>query len=147
MKLIFSKTILNAQELESLVKEVSDLVTIPALILLTGDLGAGKTSFVSAFCMLHNISDVQSPTYSIHNCYVSKTGIVVDHLDLYRLESADELESAGLFDILTKHAAYKFVEWPERANNAYESYKGSIFKIKISIVDEQKRIFDFYKIS
>lgn len=146
MKLIFSKSIGTVDEMKSLAAEVNQILPKRSLVLLAGDLGAGKTTFVAAFCGLHNISQVASPTYAIHNRYDSGQASV-DHLDLYRLEDEDKLESAGVADILQQPADYKFIEWPERFSGIENFFPDSIYKLVLTKNDETGRKADFYQIS
>ncbi len=146
MKKIFTKTVNGLAELAGLADEVNKHLPKKSIVLLAGDLGAGKTSFVSAFCGLHNISQVSSPTYAIHNRYDSDKASV-DHLDLYRLEDQDKLESAGVLDILQQEADYKFIEWPERLPGV-ESLDGfSIYKLFLTKTFDSGRQADFFKIN
>jgi len=87
----------------------------PLVIGLRGDLGSGKTTWVRA--MLRGLGypgRVPSPTYTLLEQYACG-GLVVVHLDLYRLRSADELENLGLRDWLAEPQRWLAVEWPERA--------------------------------
>jgi len=81
-------------------------------ILLSGDLGAGKTTLVRG--LLHELGhegEVPSPTFAIVQPY-EEVDPPVWHADLYRIESAGELDELGLDSLA--HAAL-VVEWPERA--------------------------------
>lgn len=96
---------------EQLAKRIAD----PSVIYLSGELGAGKTTFSRGFLRGrgHNGS-VKSPTYTIVEPYESLPDMPVFHLDLYRLGSADELAYLGLEDYLGREAVL-LIEWPERA--------------------------------
>lgn len=84
------------------------------ILLLSGPMGAGKTSFVSALVELLGGKTVASPTYALHHEYVLKDGKVVDHWDLYRVDDPGELEAAGFWDHLWQADGLFIVEWPER---------------------------------
>lgn len=146
MKKIFSKSISGLDGLAELASDINKMTETKSIILLTGDLGAGKTAFVSAFCKIHNISQVSSPTYAIHNRYDSGQ-ISIDHLDLYRLEDRDKLESAGVFDIFQQLADYKFIEWPERVNGIETYFTNPTYKLILTKTGETGRQADFFKIS
>ena len=84
------------------------------LVLLVGDLGAGKTTLARALIrtLLGDPSlDVPSPSFSLVQPYEGPAGPVL-HADLYRLASAAEIDELGLFD---QPSAIVLVEWPERA--------------------------------
>jgi len=86
----------------------------PCVVLLEGDLGAGKTQFVNWFLQALGAPQVgASPTFAIHHSYATPSG-VVDHLDLYRLQDDSELESCGFWDLLAQPKALLFVEWANR---------------------------------
>lgn len=82
------------------------------ILLLKGNLGAGKTTF-SQF-LLKNLGShdkVSSPTYAIVNEYDTPKGNVF-HFDLYRMKSADEVEDIGIHEYLD-NAFLCIIEWPE----------------------------------
>jgi tRNA threonylcarbamoyladenosine biosynthesis protein TsaE len=82
---------------------------------LSGDLGAGKTTFVRGLLRgLGYQGRVPSPTYTLLEHY-RVDGRDIVHVDLYRLGSESDLESIGLRDWLALPALWLFVEWPERA--------------------------------
>lgn len=81
-----------------------------------GNLGAGKTTLVQHLCQTLNVEDpVNSPTFSIINNYQgNKEGepVSIHHLDLYRLESFEEVLDIGIEELLESDD-YVFIEWPE----------------------------------
>jgi tRNA threonylcarbamoyladenosine biosynthesis protein TsaE len=83
------------------------------ILLLEGDLGAGKTTLSAAICKALGITDtVSSPTFSIVQEYQSPDGPVY-HMDLYRVKNTDEAFAAGIEEILfSGHRC--LVEWPEK---------------------------------
>jgi tRNA threonylcarbamoyladenosine biosynthesis protein TsaE len=82
------------------------------LMILTGDLGAGKTQFTKGLVKgLGGERDVTSPTFTLM-CLYDDTTIPVYHFDLYRLESADELGDAGVLDVCGIDGV-SVVEWGE----------------------------------
>jgi tRNA threonylcarbamoyladenosine biosynthesis protein TsaE len=107
--------LLNSEHTRKLGAELAQRCkSSPTLILLYGELGAGKTTFVQGFIKSLGVEQaINSPTYSYVNQYESSLQIF--HFDLYRIESADELEALGLWELLLDSHAIRLVEWPERA--------------------------------
>lgn len=106
-----------ADEAETLAfgEQVAKRITDPSVIYLSGELGAGKTTFSRGFLRGRgHIGSVKSPTYTIVEPYEALPDMPVFHLDLYRLGSAEELAYLGLEDYLARKAAL-LIEWPERA--------------------------------
>ena len=84
------------------------------IILLKGDLGAGKTTLVNAIAkQLGSIEEVSSPTFGIVN-ELNIANTTAFHMDLYRVENSDELQQFG-FDEYLHNGDYCFIEWPEIA--------------------------------
>ncbi len=86
-------------------------------IALYGDMGAGKTSLVKAFCDHLGVREsTASPTFSLVNqySYVDENGTLAlfHHLDLYRLRSPQEAFDIGIEDLLYD-PWYCFIEWPQ----------------------------------
>ena len=86
----------------------------PLLVTISGELGAGKTTLVQAICRGYGVTeDVTSPTFALVHRYAAPRSPVY-HLDLYRLESPDELRNIGWDDLIGEDAIV-LIEWPERA--------------------------------
>ena len=91
-------------DLAQIVYEAKEILETPALILLEGDLGAGKTSFAKAFCQTSD-ENALSPTYSI----INELGDIA-HGDLYRIEDAQELMHIEL-NLYLEEKNYLLLEW------------------------------------
>lgn len=143
MKLIFKKEIKAEAELAGLVKELFNELKRPSILLLEGELGAGKTTFVGYVCRFFNLQMSQSPTYAIHQKYKSPN-VIIDHFDLYRLESEDEIESAGVHDLLHSASDYKIVEWPQRIQLQDYPQSQKLFVLKIELMPDQRREFSLF---
>jgi len=83
------------------------------IVLLQGDLGAGKTTFVKGLAQAFKVSvkKVNSPTFVLMNCYKGKLPIY--HFDLYRLGNPKELDTLD-FDNYFYGQGVSLIEWPER---------------------------------
>jgi tRNA threonylcarbamoyladenosine biosynthesis protein TsaE len=84
-----------------------------AVLYLTGELGAGKTTFARGFLRALGVADaVPSPTYTLLELYPAGV-ITVVHVDLFRVRDAAELESLGLREWAGTGHVW-LIEWPER---------------------------------
>ena len=102
-----------AAETESLGAELATELAAGDLVLVSGDLGAGKTTLVrGAVRALGVQGPVTSPSFSIGHRYAGD-GVVVSHLDLYRLAGLEH-EEADLLADYTGPGRIAFVEWPAR---------------------------------
>jgi tRNA threonylcarbamoyladenosine biosynthesis protein TsaE len=107
----------SLDEIVELAKELRGFTSMSKVITFEGDLGAGKTTLISAMCKNLGVKDVVgSPTFSIINEYkFEEEGREwpVYHIDLYRLEDEEEAQQAGVEACLySGHLC--FVEWPQK---------------------------------
>ncbi|MAW88145.1 MAG: tRNA (adenosine(37)-N6)-threonylcarbamoyltransferase complex ATPase subunit type 1 TsaE [Phyllobacteriaceae bacterium] len=111
----------NPGELEAVAKAILERVEEPVVITLTGDLGAGKTTLVQAFCKVLGVEEaVSSPSFSLVNeyRYLDAEGVArpVYHIDLYRLNDLEEALDIGLPEYIDS-GEWCFIEWPEIAES------------------------------
>ena len=111
---------------ESLIKDFKE----KQIVLLDGPLGAGKTELVKTFVTALGGTESSSPTYSLINEYVLKESRAY-HVDLYRIESEEDLESIGFWDIFENKASLVFIEWSSRLKEKQLPLGWSILKIEI----------------
>jgi len=124
----------NIDDLSKVIKCVKN--SDKTIIILSGTLGSGKTTFVQEFVKSLKIDDnVTSPTFSIQNVYGNK----VYHYDLYN-KTIDDFLSLGMLEELEKDG-YHFVEWGEELEQYLKNFGFKYLKIEISI-DDNKRIFN-----
>lgn len=84
------------------------------IFLFNGEMGAGKTTFISEVCrQLGASDDVGSPTFSLVNEYADSYGNPIYHFDLYRIESPREAFEMGAEEYFSS-GELCFVEWPDR---------------------------------
>ena len=105
----------SAEETFDLAYRIGEAINEPAVFLLQGDLGVGKTVFAKGVGAGLDIdpAEVNSPTFTILNRHEGRMRMY--HLDLYRIEGgADEVYSLGLDEMLSEDDVVVVVEWPER---------------------------------
>jgi len=105
---------LTETELRHWGEELGRSITPPLLVTLTGELGVGKTTLAQSICLGYGVRDeVTSPTYALVQEYSAPRSAVF-HIDLYRVDSPDQLTNLG-WDEIIAFRALVLVEWPERA--------------------------------
>jgi tRNA threonylcarbamoyladenosine biosynthesis protein TsaE len=107
-------------ELENVVEAIINLIEKGyRIFLLSGDLGAGKTTLVQSIARKLGVEEsVSSPTFSLVNAYESPSAGVIYHMDLYRLEKSSDLEQIGLEEYL-ESGQLCFIEWPDLATDYF----------------------------
>lgn len=105
------------------------------VIILSGDLGAGKTQFVQGVARGLGVEfAVTSPTFTILQTYQG-TSLELNHFDLYRLEEAEELDDIGYYEVLEGRGV-SFVEWGEKFP---EALPYGYLEIQITVGDNEMR--------
>jgi tRNA threonylcarbamoyladenosine biosynthesis protein TsaE len=129
-------------ETESLGEKFGRAVMRGTVIALSGDLGAGKTQFVKGLARGLGISQrVHSPTFALVNEYGGGR-LKLFHLDLYRLETSEQILSAGIEEFLSPDGV-AVIEWAERIYDLRSTIY-DLKKVHIEIVSgtERKIIYD-----
>jgi tRNA threonylcarbamoyladenosine biosynthesis protein TsaE len=114
------------------------------VIALTGDLGAGKTQLVRGLARgLGCTARVHSPTFTLVNTYEGGR-LTLFHLDLYRLETLDQIHGAGVDEYLEPDGV-AVIEWAERMleRGARNAEHGIIRRVNIEVVDDNTRRIDY----
>ncbi|MCH7906119.1 MAG: tRNA (adenosine(37)-N6)-threonylcarbamoyltransferase complex ATPase subunit type 1 TsaE [Chloroflexi bacterium] len=112
-------TVLTRSEAETvrLGRAVGQALKPRDVVLLSGELGAGKTRFVEGMARgIESPSETRSPTFVLVNEYAGR--LLLAHCDLFRLSGPEETAELGLDDYLDRDAALA-VEWPERARGEF----------------------------
>jgi tRNA threonylcarbamoyladenosine biosynthesis protein TsaE len=130
----------STDELPTVAKALIDALGNKRKIALYGEMGAGKTTFVKAFCQVLGVQTATaSPTFSLINEYTYFTPdgarAYMHHLDLYRLKSPQEAFDIGIEDVLYD-AGYCLIEWPQVVESMLP---GDHAVIEIDIIDEHTR--------
>ena len=134
----------SEKKTEELAKKISKKLKLGHVVFFVGEMGVGKTTFIRY--LINNfqkqnglkITEVTSPTFNLLNEYQIKQ-IKINHYDLFRINSLDEIHNLGLFDDITN--AITLIEWPQKIkpkpknlielNFKYGNYyKKRILKIK-----------------
>ncbi len=120
-------------------KRFADKLTTGCFIAFKGDLGAGKTAFVSALAKaLGSREQVSSPTFALMNQYLDGR-LPIYHFDLYRIDG-QEIYSLGFDEIFFDESAVKCVEWSERLSS--QDMPSKRIEIKILRLDGDNRCFN-----
>jgi tRNA threonylcarbamoyladenosine biosynthesis protein TsaE len=125
------------EETEALAARLATELEPGDMVLVSGELGAGKTTFIRAACRALGVSeDVTSPTFTIGHRYAGR--LPVSHLDLYRLESVEREEPALLEDYVDPNGVC-FIEWPERAAGSLPEPAGHVHRVELRHAGEERR--------
>ena len=105
----------DENEIEKAAKDFLRLTEGYKIFAFSGQLGAGKTTFINALCrQLQAEEAATSPTYSIIQEYPTKNRQMIYHMDWYRLRDTEEALNAGVEDCLDS-GDICMIEWPEKA--------------------------------
>lgn len=105
------------------------------IVLLSGELGAGKTAFVKGLAAALGITDeVTSPTFTLMNVY--RGAMTLYHFDVYRLHSGEEAYAAGLTEFFGEAGSVSCIEWWE---NVADAIVGDTIKITINYLENEMR--------
>ena len=129
----------SAEETIAVGHRIAALISPPRVLLLSGELGAGKTTLVKGIAERFGAAqqdEVTSPTFTLVHEYRAER-MAVYHLDVYRIESERELETIAIDDLRSSNALL-LIEWGER----FESLRQiADAEITISLTpDEERRI-------
>jgi tRNA threonylcarbamoyladenosine biosynthesis protein TsaE len=108
------------------------------IILLRGELGAGKTCFAQGLASGLGIAEpVVSPTFVLQRSYSSPGGLALHHFDFYRLSGAADLDALGIEEFATEEGVV-LVEWPERCPEVFPDFT---VEIRLTVIgDDARRI-------
>jgi len=137
-----SISINSTTELNHVAQELLAFAKGEKFFIFEGEMAAGKTTFIKAFCEALGVEDVvSSPTFSIVNEYDSPKGAVY-HFDFYRLKNLQEAYDIGYEEYFYSDN-YCLVEWPSKVE---ELLPEKYIKIEITVTVHEQRLFEFTKI-
>ena len=105
----------SVSETVALGKQLADSISVPGVVILTGDLGAGKTTIIKGIAEGYQAAredDVSSPTFTLIHEYRGPK-VTVYHIDLYRIDTLRELESLAIDDLRDDRSLI-LLEWGEK---------------------------------
>lgn len=129
----------SLKEMEDFAFDFSKKLKKGQVVNLIGEMGSGKTTFVSFVCKYFGISNTSSPTFALVNIYNGeKQGedFPIYHLDLYRFESPDEILDIDFENYFYPEDAVTFLEW---ANKAESYLPDDMIEVNIEKIDENAR--------
>lgn len=109
----------TVEEIPPIVDFLVERLNLPCLLLLHGNLGTGKTTLAKFLLERLGIAknEVKSPTYSLINNFQAQfqgNTILINHIDLYRLEKPDALLLQEISQLLSEPRSLTLIEWPEK---------------------------------
>jgi len=126
----------SPEETKQFAQDFAKNLTMPVIITLTGNLGAGKTTFVQGMALGLGIKKlVNSPTFLLIKKYIVDKKNVY-HIDLYRLNSEKDIEGTGLLDILKEKDSIVIIEWAEKMGSLLPDDR---IDIQFEYLDEGRR--------
>jgi tRNA threonylcarbamoyladenosine biosynthesis protein TsaE len=131
----------SLQELDAVAKQITDAIANEKIVAFYGDMGAGKTTFITAICKQLGVTDnISSPTFSIVNEYETANHETIYHFDFYRLNSEEEALDLG-YENYFYSGDRCFIEWPQKIENLMQ-----LPHVKLTIVNEnEERIITIEK--
>jgi tRNA threonylcarbamoyladenosine biosynthesis protein TsaE len=130
----------SLQELDSAAAQFLELAGEHVVIAFSGEMGAGKTTFIQALCRRLGVQvEINSPTFSLVNEYFTPAGNSIFHFDLYRIETQEELFDMGYEEYFFS-GALCFIEWPEKARNLIPD---DALWVNIVIGENEARLIQF----
>jgi tRNA threonylcarbamoyladenosine biosynthesis protein TsaE len=127
--------IADLNELDEVVNHLNNIVPTSAIIFLTGNLAAGKTTLTKSIAKAKGIeSEITSPTFSLQQCYDKN----LFHYDLYRIENQEFME-LGLFEEFDKEG-WHMVEWGDNTLKQFLLNAGyDVFTVTITAFEEKRK--------
>ena len=136
--MIFARTV-SPDDTKALAAALAELARPGDLLLLAGDLGAGKTAFTQGFGVALGVEDrITSPTFTLANTYSGR--LELNHLDVYRLEALAEVLELGVPEMLDD-GGVTVIEWGDTVAPALPA---DYLEIRFSFTegDDEERILD-----
>lgn len=122
-------------ETERIAEQLGRTLSGGETVLLSGEMGAGKTHFVKGLAVGLEISDViTSPTFALHNSYTGR--LTLNHFDFYRIDDSSEVEVLGLNEFFYDDRGVSVIEWGE---NIADLIPANSIRVTIEKISENRR--------
>lgn len=132
----------NIEQTKKVAIDFADSIRLGDIVVLSGDLGAGKTTFTQyVFKHLGVTQTVNSPTFAVLKSYVAN-GKTFHHFDAYRINTPEAIES-GFDEIFSDRECIIFVEWAE---NIIKLLPQHYYVVDIKILDGESRTISIEKV-
>ncbi len=133
-------TISSLQEIDAAARSFLEEMGEAAVIAFSGEMGAGKTTFIQALCRNLGVTvEVNSPTFSLVNEYFTPEGDSIFHFDFYRIEAPEELFDMG-YEEYFYSGSLCLIEWPEKANSLIPE---DALRVNIVVGENEFRLIQF----
>jgi len=134
----------SAEETIALGRKLAGWLSPPKIVLLRGDLGAGKTTLVKGIAagfQAASEEDVTSPTFTLVHEYRGPEATLF-HIDLYRVDTQRQLETLGLDDLISE-SSILLIEWGEKFPRFERERDVEIALERVGENDRQVRVISF----
>lgn len=130
--------VMSEADLRSFIRTLVPEFQSRQVVLLEGPMGVGKTKFTQVLCQELGASEVMSPSFALHNQYQAQK-MTIDHLDLYRLENEEELESSGFWDLFSQPKGLILIEWANRLGSHPQlDPRWAVMRVRLSFVSNSE---------
>ena len=142
-KILLEEESKNIKQSKDFSRKAVKYFSIGDSILLYGDLGSGKTFLTGQFVKLLGLKvEISSPSFSIVNQYTGS--LLVNHIDLYRIDNFKDIDNLGLDDLLSMDSI-NFIEWPHLIE---PMINWKHYRIRIDFIPEDNirkfRLIEYY---
>lgn len=138
MSFPYSRKSLSESETSIIAKEFAASLKNGMIIILNGELGAGKTFFIKQVLKQFNVTNANSPTFAIVNEYAGDKTFY--HFDFYRINTESELLNIGIEDYFGDEESIIFIEW---GNLFPDILPQKRIEININYLTDNEREFNF----
>ncbi len=133
-------TISSLENIQEAAREFASRIASARVVAFYGSMGAGKTTFIKALCMVMGVEDViTSPTFALVNEYTDGGGSPVYHFDFYRIKRLEEVYDMGYEDYFYS-GNLCLLEWPELVEDILPD---DTVRVNISVQPDGSRLLEF----